>query len=188
MKMYLKLEGKLGPKPRPQPQSQLGSTQPHSSTSAHLQNTNPMSRKAPGPKTSDKRKRSMLAKRRYKERVLTQPIPSIATSTAPAHMVATVSTQTPVVRSAAESIQVTVYKLAIRKFAEVSCLTTRPQNEGSNLPPLEDISMAQSDRVLLGLAQGQLLRTYLKQERTGQFPLHQTHTCTHCENRSSTPK
>ena len=33
-----------------------------------------MTRKAPGPKASDKRKRTMLTKRRYKVRVLTQPI------------------------------------------------------------------------------------------------------------------
>ena len=67
----------------------------------------------------------MLTKRRYKVRVLTQPIPSTLTSTTPATTAATVSTQTPVVRSTAESILVTVYKLATGKFAEVSCPTNQ---------------------------------------------------------------
>ena len=54
----------------------------------------------------------------------------------------------PVVRSAAESIPVTVYKLATGKFAEVPYPTPRPQNEGhlsvqsSNPPPLKDIPNA----------------------------------------------
>ena len=51
-------------------------------------------------------------------------------------MVATVSTQTPIVRSTAESILVMVYKLAMGQFAEVLHSTTRPQNEGSNPSPL----------------------------------------------------
>ena len=102
-----------------------------------------MTRKAPGPKASDKRKRTMLAKRRYKVRVLTQPVPSTPTSTTPAPMVATVSTQMPVTRStAAESTLVMVYKLTTGKFADVPCPTTRPQNEGSNPPPLKDIPNA----------------------------------------------
>ena len=103
-----------------------------------------MVRKAPGPKTnaSDKRRRTMKAKRRYKVRVLTQPTPSIPTSTAPTPTVATVSTRTPTVRSRTESILVMVYKLAMRQFAEVPHPTTRPQNEGSNPPPLEDIPNA----------------------------------------------
>ena len=53
-------------------------------------------------------------------------------------MVAIVGTQRPVVRSAAESTPVMVYKLATGKFAAVPCPTTRPLNEGSNPPPLED--------------------------------------------------
>ena len=84
----------------------------------------------------------MFTKRSYKVRVITQPIPSNPTSTAPAPMVATVSTQTPVVRSPAESIPVIVYKLATGKFAEVPCPTTRPQKEGPNPQPLEDIPNA----------------------------------------------
>ena len=57
-------------------------------------------------------------------------------------MVATVSTQTPTGRSTAESIPVTVYKLAMGQFAEVPHPTCRPQNEESNPPPLEDIPNA----------------------------------------------
>ena len=56
---------------------------------------------------------------------------------------ATASTQTPVVRSTATSILVTVYKLATEQFAEVPQLIGRPQNERnasihSNTPPLKD--------------------------------------------------
>ena len=72
-------------------------------------------------------------------RVLTQPMPSTTTSTAPAPVVATVRTQTPLIRSTAESIPVTAYKLAMGHFAEVPHQTSRSQNEGSNPPPLEDI-------------------------------------------------
>ena len=56
--------------------------------------------------------------------------------------VATVSTKTPMVRSTAESTPVIVYKLATRQFAKVPCQRTRPQNEESNPPPLEDIPNA----------------------------------------------
>ena len=70
---YLELEGKLGLKPRPQPQ-----TQPQPSTSAPPQNNNPMTRKAPGPKMSEQKKRRtrVPTKRRYKVRVIAQPIPT----------------------------------------------------------------------------------------------------------------
>ena len=112
-----------------------------------------MIRKAPGPKTSDKREKTILTKRNYKVRVLAHPVPATPTtpvhSTAPAPMVTTTSTQTPVARSAATSIPVTVYKLATGQFAEVPYPTTRPQDEGhpitqnSNPPLLEDIPSAQ---------------------------------------------
>ena len=113
-----------------------------------------MTRKAPGPKTSDKRRRTMLAKRRFKVRVLAQPIPTNPTPTTPVNSsastskVATTSTQMPVVRSTIESILVMVYKLVMGKFAEVPYPTARPQNEGhpsiqsSNPPLLEDIPNA----------------------------------------------
>ena len=108
-----------------------------------------MIRKAPGPKASDKRKRTVLTKRRYKGRVLAQPVTTTPTtpvnSTAPTPTVATTSSQMPVTRSAATSIPVTVYKLATGQFAEVPYQTERPQDEGhsstqiSNPSPLEDI-------------------------------------------------
>ena len=94
----------------------------------------------------------MLAKRKYKVRVLAHPVPTTPTapvnSTAPTPTVATTSTQMPVTRSAAKSILVMVYKLATGQFAEVPYLTARPQDEGhpstqsSNPPPLEDIPNA----------------------------------------------
>ena len=80
----------------------------------------------------------MIAKRRYKVRVLTQPTPSTPTSTTPAPTAATVSTQTPTVVSTTESIPVMVYKLATGQFAEVPCQQPDPKNEGSNPPLLED--------------------------------------------------
>ena len=73
-------------------------------------------------------------------RVLAQPTPSTPTSTAPIPMVVTVSTQTPMVRSTAESILVTIHKLAMGQFAEVPHPTTRSLND--NPPPLEDIPSA----------------------------------------------
>ena len=82
----------------------------------------------------------MIAKRRYKMRVLTQPTPSIPTSTVPAPMLVTVSTQTPMVRSTAESIMVTMHKLAMVQFAEVPHPTSRSIKD--NPPPLEDIPNA----------------------------------------------
>ena len=137
MKTYLELEGKLGTKPSPQPQTQLQQTHLQQTQPQPAQpSTNPMVRKVPGPKASNKKKRTMIAKRRYKLRVLTQPTPSTPTSTTPAPMVATTSTQMPVTRSTATSIPVTFYKLASGQFAEVPYPTTRPQYEGSNSPPL----------------------------------------------------
>ena len=148
MKTYLELEGKCGPKPRPQPQTHPQQTQPQPIQPS----TNPMIRKAPGPKASDKRKKTVLTKRKYKVRVLAQPVPTTPTTLvnpiAPAPTVATTSTQMPVTRSATTSIPVMVYKLAAGQFAEVPYLTTRPQDGGhpltpnSNPPPLEDIPSA----------------------------------------------
>ena len=123
MKTYLELEGKLGPRSRPQPQTPLQQTQLQPAQPS----TNPMVRKASGPKASDKRKKTMIAKRRHKVRVLTQPTPSTPTSTAPAPTIATVSTQTPLVRPTAESIPEMVCKLATGQFAEVPHPTSRPQ-------------------------------------------------------------
>ena len=146
MRTYLKLEGRLGPKSRFQTQTQL---QPTKSQQAHMQqnqqrlpqpSTNPRIGKSPAPKVNDKRRKTMIAKRRYKVRVLTQPTPSIQTSTAPTRIVATVMTQTPMARSTAESILVTIHKLATGQFAKVPCPTTRSISD--NTPPLEDIPSA----------------------------------------------
>ena len=113
-----------------------------------------MIRKAPEPKVSDKRKRILLTKSRYKVRVLVQPIPTTpiptapVNSTAPTSAVGTTSTQIPVTRPAAASIPVMIYKLATGQFAEVPYLTARPQNkshpstQSTNPPPLEDIPNA----------------------------------------------
>ena len=135
-----------------------------------------MTRKAPGPKVSDKRKGIVLAKGGYKVRVLAQPVPITTTPTAPTPTVATASAQTPVVRSTATSIPVMVYKLATGQFAEVPHLTGKTQNDRnasvhSNPPPLKDMPNVPVGQGLLGPTQGQPLKTYLRQEKTGQFPL-----------------
>ena len=125
MKTYLELEGNLGPKPRPQLQ-----TQPQPSTSSHSPKNNPTTRKVQGSKTNDKR-RTVLAKRRYKVRIIAQPTPTIPTPTAPTPTVATTSTQTPVVRSTTASITVMVYNFTKEKFSEVSYPTGNPQENPS---------------------------------------------------------
>ena len=98
------------------------------------------------------------AKRRYKVSLIAQPVqntPTMATlvtltATAPITMVATTSTQTlqtPTVKTATESIPVTVYNLAKGKYYILHQLE-RPQPEAnpfnfhSNPPPLEDIPTA----------------------------------------------
>ena len=146
MTSYLELEGRFGAKSKTQPQIQL---QPTQSQDVYMQqnqqrpvqpSTNPRVRKFPASKVNDKRRKTMIAKRRYKVRVLTQPTPSTPTSTVPTPTVATVSTQTPMVRSTAESIPVAIHKLAMGQFSEVPCPTTRYISE--NPPPLEDIPSA----------------------------------------------
>ena len=123
-----------------------------------------MIRKALGPKASEKRKKTVLTKRKYKMRVLAQPVPTIPTtpvnSTAPAPTVATTSTQMPVTRSATTSILVMVYKLVTGQFVEDPYLTPRPQNEGHSLtqtPTLchwKTYPVPQLDRVPLGSNMG----------------------------------
>ena len=81
MKTYLDLEGRLGPKPRPQSQTKSTQNHPQQTKSWPVQpSTNRRVRKAPTPKASDKRKRTVIAWRGYKVRVLNQPVP---TTTAP---------------------------------------------------------------------------------------------------------
>ena len=149
MKTYLELEDKLSPKPRLQPQ-----TQPLLSTSAPSQsNTNFVTRKPLGPNMSEQKKTrtKVPTRRRYKVRVIAQPIPTTpmpatpvnSTPTVPTSTVATTSTQMPLVKSAATSILVMVYNLVKGKFDEVPYPTERPQENpfvhNSNPPPLEAI-------------------------------------------------
>ena len=97
MKTYLELEGKFGPRPRPQSQTK---SQPPTSTPS--QNNNSITRKTPGPKMAEKKRRTRVpAKRRYKVRVIVQPLPttpimSSSMDPIPTHTVATstASTQT----------------------------------------------------------------------------------------------
>ena len=122
-------------------------------------------------------KKTMLAKRKYKVRVLAQTVPASPAApvnyTALALTVATTSTQMPVTRSATTPILVMMYKVATGQFAEVPYPTTRPQEEGhllshnSNPSPLEDIPSAPVREGTLGPTQGQLQKIYLRQEKTG---------------------
>ena len=82
----------------------------------------------------------MIAKRRYKVKVIPQPTPSTPTSTKPTPMVAIISTQTPMVRSTAQSILVTLHKLAMGQFVEVPHPAPRSIND--NPLPLKDIPSA----------------------------------------------
>ena len=126
MKTYLELEGRLCPTPRPQSQTQSTQNHPQQTQSQPVQpSTNPRVRKAPTPKASDKRKRTVIAKRGYKVRVLDQPVPTTTTLTT-----ATTSTQMQATGSTATAIPVTVHKLATGQFAEVSSPTAIPQNKG----------------------------------------------------------
>ena len=143
MRTYLELAGRLGPKSKTQPQTELQPTQSHvqqNQQSPAQPSTNPRVRKSPAPKVNDKRRKTMISKRRYKVKALTQPTPFTPTSTAPTPMIATISTQTPIVRSTAQSIPMTIHKLATGQFAEVPHPTTRSISD--NPPPLEDIPSA----------------------------------------------
>ena len=100
-----------------------------------------------------KRRPRVPAKRRYKARVIAQPIPTIPMTAAPVNLtptvptptVATTSTQMPMTKSAAKSILVMVYNLAKGKFDGVPYASERPQAEenpsvhNSNPPQLENI-------------------------------------------------
>ena len=148
-----------------------------------------MVRKTPGSKTNvpDKRRRTMITKRRYKVKVLIQATPSTPTSTTPAPTVATVSTQTPIARSTAESIPVMVYKLATGQFTEVPCLTTRPQNEGSNPPPLEDMPSAPPRQSTPWSNSGSTSENLFETRRLANSPYPSSYTCSCYQNRRTTP-
>ena len=114
MKTYLELGGKLG--------NQL-------CTNIFLPDKNSSPRKTPLPKKAEKKRRAKVpVKRRFKVRVIGQPMPTNPTlptnltlSTEPTPTVATTmaTTQMPVARTAATTttaIPVTVYNLAQSKF------------------------------------------------------------------------
>ena len=135
--------------------------------------TNTRVRRSPAHKVNDKRRNAMIAKRRHKVRVLTQPTPFTPTSTAPVPMVATLNTQTPMVRSTAESLPVTIHKLAMGQFANVPHPTTRSIND--NPPQLEDIPSVPVRQGPLGPMKVWHQRICLKPGRTSLFlPLQST--------------
>ena len=142
MKTYRELEGRLGPKPRSLSQTESTQNHPQQTQPQPVQpNTNPRIRKVPTTKASNKRKRTVIAKRGYKVRGLNQPIP-----TAAAPMTTTTSTQMQRTGFATTAMPVTMHKLATGQFVEASSPTAKPQNGGhpsvQNPPPLEDISKA----------------------------------------------
>ena len=191
MKTYLELEGKPCSKPRSQTQTHSQQTQPQPTQPS----TNPMIRKAPGLKASDKRKKTMLTKRKYKVRVLAQLVPTTLTtpvnSTATAPTVASTSTQTPVTRSTAASILVMVYKLATGQFVEVPYPTARPQNKGhpstqnSNPPLLVDIPSAQVRQGTPLPNTGSASENLFETKKDWLIPPTPVPTCPHHQNRST---
>ena len=181
VKTYLESEGKHGPKPRPQPQSQL---QPSSSTPP--QDNIPLTRRALGPKMSEKnRKTRVPTKGKYKVRVIAQPIPTTpmplapvnSTWTVPTPSVATTSTQIPMVKSVATSIPLRVYNLVKGNFDGVPYPPGRPQAKKnpsihhSSPPQLEAAPNAPTFQTPPGLTPYQSPQIYLKPGQTGQFPL-----------------
>ena len=184
MKMYLELEGKLGPKPQPQSQA-------HTSTPSHDRNS--LTRGTLVPKKVEKKQRAKApVKRRFKVRVITPPMPANPTlplnPIPPAEPKATVATstattQTPVVKSAAASIPVTVYHLVQGKFDGIPYPTGRLQVEenpstsattcpskGNNLKPHPLSQPSRPDRIPHGLMLCQPPQTCSRPEHLGKFP------------------
>ena len=80
--------------------------------------------------------------------------------------------------------------MATGQFVEVPYPTVRPHIPQPKSPTLHHWNiypMPQSDKVPLGLTQSQPQKIYLRPEKIGQFTLLGTSTCSHCENRSTTP-
>ena len=153
MKMYLKLEGKLGPQPQ---------LQPCTSTPSHDRNSS--TRKILVPKKVEKKRRDKAPeKRRFKHegnhptyayqlnfahepKQPAEPNPTVATLTA--------TTQMPVAKSAATSISVTVYNLAQEKFEEVPYPTGRPpmeENPSTQLQPEAAVPQNREDTTWLNI-------------------------------------
>ena len=120
MKTYLELEGKLGPKPKQQPQSQQNQPRPTQPS------TNPVVRR--GTKISDKR-RKLIPTGRYKVWVVAKPIQ------VPTPKASNTTMQTP------ETIPITVMNLAKGKFQFQENPPQGGSSAGNNPPPLEDIPM-----------------------------------------------
>ena len=131
---------------------------------------------------NDKKRRTMLAKRRYKVKVVAQPIPTTPTptapvnSTAPTTTVATASSQMPMVKFTAMFIPITVYNLVKGKFSEFPYPTGRPQTEGnpsvqnSHPPPLEDILNAPVREATPWSSIGSSSENLFKGRRDGPIP------------------
>ena len=136
---------------------------------------------------ADKKRRTRApAKRRYKVRVIAQPLPTTPTLTAPVNPIPTLtvatftaSTQTPVTKSAATSIPVTVYNLAKGKFKGIPYPTGRPIVEENPSAPttvhhnLKLYPMAQhsgSEKTLLGLTHTSLYESVQRQGRLDNSP------------------
>ena len=124
------------PKPKPQPL-----LQPHTNTPF---NNNSSTRNSLVPKKADKKRRARApVKRRYKVRVIAQPLPttptvpvnSISAVPTPTVATSTATTETPMVKSAARSIRVNVYNLAQGRFEGISYPTGRPQVEENPSAP-----------------------------------------------------
>ena len=146
MKTYLELEGKLSNQP---------------CTNIFSPDKNSLPRKTPVPKKAEKKRRAKVpVKRRFKVRVIAQPMPTNPTlatnltlSTQPTPTMATtmVTIQMPMARAAiitATGIPLTVYSLAQGKFKGVPYPTKRLQEEeglstpSSNNPLVEQQSKA----------------------------------------------
>ena len=128
MKTYLELEGKLGSKPKPKPQSKL-----HTSTPSHDRNSSTRKTLVPM-KVEEKMRARAPVKRRYKVRVIAQPMPVIPNFThEPNSACCTYSYSSHFYHnspnangeSAATSIPVTVYNLVQGKFEGILYPTGR---------------------------------------------------------------
>ena len=160
MKTYLELEGKLGPKPKPQQQQ-------HTNIPSHDRNS--LTRKTLVPKKAHNKRRGRApVKRRYKVRVIAQIMPANPTlpmnPIPPIEFTPTVSTsaattQMPVVKSAATSIPVTAHNLVQGKFEGIPYPTGRPLpppaaiclSKGNNLKPHPLSQPAKSERTPHGI-------------------------------------
>ena len=147
MKTYLELESKCGNQP---------------CTNVFLPNTNSSPRKTPAPKKAEKKIAKVPVKRRFKMRVITQPIstnptlpvnPILPAEPTPTVATSTVTTQMPVAKSAATSIPVTVYNLAQGKFKGIPYHTTKYQEgEGPSTTSCNDPQEQQSEAAITATA------------------------------------